>query len=85
MTREEITQVIAQAVDIAVSRVVRELAPAKDEISLSQAHRLWGRSEIDALVRLGKVSTRRIGTARNSKVLLSRSEILEAMASYTAL
>lgn len=85
MTREEIAGIISQTVEITVRRVVRELLPQADEISQSEAWRLFGRAEINALIREGRISTRRTGKGRNSKILVSRSEILTALAGYTAL
>lgn len=85
MTREEIARVISQTVEITVRRVIKELAPTSDEISVSEAQRLFGYSEVKALIRENRISTRRIGKAKNSKIILSRSEILTALAGYTAL
>lgn len=85
MTREEIARVISQTVEITVRRVIKELAPSSDEISVSEAQRLYGYSEVRALIRDNKIRTRRTGSARNSKIVLSRSEILTALAGYTAL
>lgn len=85
MTREEIAGIITQAVNIAVRQVVRELAPKNDEISRREACRCYGYAEINALINEGRISTRRTGKGRNSKILVSRAEILTALASYTAL
>lgn len=85
MTREEVTTIISQTVDATVSRLMREYNRKADEISKNEAFRQFGRREIEALIRNGLISTRRMGVGRNSKILLSRYEISKAMASYTAL
>ncbi len=85
MTRQEIADIISQTVEITVRRIVKELIPTNDEISVRKAEELYGRAEIRALIRDNKIRTRRTGSARNSKIVLSRSEILTALAGHTAL
>lgn len=62
--------------ELAAANVVKMLHPLSDEISKTEAYRLFGRRWVDHYVHEGAIIGRRNGPGANSKVIFSRSELL---------
>lgn len=85
MTREQVAEIVSQTVELTIRNIFKEINQRSDQISQNEAFRQFGRTEIESLIRDGKISTRRIGEGKNSKKVLSKVEIIKALASYTTL
>lgn len=80
MTRKaQLFQEILASADILAAALVKRMNPGNDEISQRQAWSEFGRRRIDNMVGEGLLRPKRIGAARNSRVMYSRLEILAAL------
>lgn len=72
-------QEILSSVDLFAAAMVRRMNPGSDEISQRQAWREFGRHRIEEMVNEGMLRPTRAGSAKNSKVMYSRFEIMTAI------
>lgn len=72
----ELKQLLIEASKIGAAEVLKTQAPASDELSEKQAAEFAGRTWIKQNVLDGKLSFHRVGPAKNSKKIFSRTEIM---------
>jgi hypothetical protein len=74
----EITkQELGQIIESSMMKVVDALLPKATEISIKEAESRWGEKWIRYHLKVGSLPTRRLGMAKNSKVVVSTSDILQ--------
>lgn len=67
---------LMSAADLLAAALIKKLDPPKDFISMSQAGREYGRRWIQSHIDAGHLTSHRTGPSKNSKIVLSREEIL---------
>jgi hypothetical protein len=78
-SKVQLFQEILSSVDLFAAAMMRRMNPGYDEISQRQAWKEFGRHRIEEMVNDGMVRPTRAGTAKNSKVMYSRFEIMAAI------
>lgn len=80
----QLQKLLENAADYAIKRNIEEYAPKKDQISKNEAYRKYGTEKVDRWVRDGKVSSKRMSAAKNSKIIFSRAELAKVDAAEYA-
>lgn len=78
-TRAQLFQELLSSVDLFAAAIMRRMNPATDEISQRQAWKEFGRHRIEGMVNDGMIRPTRAGSAKNSKLIYSRFEIMTAI------
>lgn len=73
LTKSELTQII----EASMMKVVDILQPTATEISISEAKQRYGEKWVKYHIKVGLLPTRRLGMAKNSKVVVSTSDLLK--------
>ena len=75
MTSLNDAQVWQTLSNLIADAIIAKTTPAADDLSRSEAERLFGYSTIARWTKEGKVSTHRSGAGRNSTITYSRHEL----------
>lgn len=72
----ELKNLCKDMAELGAANYAKILSPAKDNISQRESYREFGEARVKDWIRRGLVSIVRNGTAKNSKLLYSRSELM---------
>lgn len=79
-----LTQIVQQAAEAGVANYMKLVQPTSDALKKREAYR-WFKSMglrqslLDELIESGKITQTRMGTGKNSPLMVSRSEIINAL------
>lgn len=79
-----LSQVVKSAAEVGVANYLKKTQPASDKLKMREAYR-WFRimglkpCYLDELITEGLVTQQRVGTSKNSPLLVSKSEILAVL------
>lgn len=79
-----LTQIVQQAAEAGVANYMKLVLPTSDALKKREAYR-WFKSMglrqslLDELIESGKITQTRRGTGKNSPLMVSRSEIINAL------
>lgn len=74
----ELKNICKDMAELGAANFYKKMAPGKDLISQREAYSEYGEARVKGWVKMELVSKQRIGSARNSKLLYSRAELISA-------
>ncbi len=78
----ELKNLCQQMAELGAANCLKQIEPMKDSLSQREAYRMFGEARIKNWVKMGLLTSHaRCGTAKRSKIIYSRAEVMAVMQS----